>query len=293
MTRHHPLFVILLTTCSLLAEIAQGGPLADQIRKSIDQYENAVRANTLKIIAATTEQEKAQYRASIPSPQVQATEVLKLVKDNLSQPDAIQGVTWLATQCINLPEGQEALHLLAENFADSPEIAAAVRQMEYQPYDLIRPALTAIQARNSTPTVLAAAHFVEGVHAFRASEAATSPEQREASKEEAMMRFQTVLANYPEETIQGFKLADQASDMLFEIANLTPGAVVPDVTGKDIDGTEFSITDYRGKYVVLIFWGDWCHGCHGVQPALINLANRFKDQPLQILGVNTDPASTA
>ncbi|MCB1225279.1 MAG: TlpA family protein disulfide reductase, partial [Verrucomicrobiales bacterium] len=50
---------------------------------------------------------------------------------------------------------------------------------------------------------------------------------------------------------------------------------------------------YRGKYVVLIFWGDWCHGCHGVQPALINLANRFKDQPLQILGVNTDPASTA
>ncbi|MDP6424698.1 MAG: redoxin domain-containing protein [Planctomycetota bacterium] len=31
----------------------------------------------------------------------------------------------------------------------------------------------------------------------------------------------------------------------------------PDIVGKDIDGHTFKLSDYRGKVVVLDFWGDW------------------------------------
>lgn len=50
-----------------------------------------------------------------------------------------------------------------------------------------------------------------------------------------------------------------------ETAAPTPGVTVgfevgnqaPEITGEDIDGVAFKLSDYRGKVVVLDFWGDW------------------------------------
>jgi cytochrome oxidase Cu insertion factor (SCO1/SenC/PrrC family) len=38
----------------------------------------------------------------------------------------------------------------------------------------------------------------------------------------------------------------------FEIGNLAP-----EIQGEDLDGVKFKLSDYRGKVVVLDFWGDW------------------------------------
>ncbi len=35
------------------------------------------------------------------------------------------------------------------------------------------------------------------------------------------------------------------------------GLLAPDIEGEDIDGVTFKLSDYRGKVVVLDFWGDW------------------------------------
>lgn len=35
------------------------------------------------------------------------------------------------------------------------------------------------------------------------------------------------------------------------------GKVAPEIAGPDIDGEDFKLTDYRGKVVMLDFWGDW------------------------------------
>lgn len=34
-------------------------------------------------------------------------------------------------------------------------------------------------------------------------------------------------------------------------------APAPEITGVDVDGKEFKLSDYRGKVVVLDFWGFW------------------------------------
>ena len=39
--------------------------------------------------------------------------------------------------------------------------------------------------------------------------------------------------------------------------NLAIGKVAPEIVGKDVDGKEMKLSDYRGKVVVLDFWGDW------------------------------------
>src|SRR5262249_2437788 len=53
------------------------------------------------------------------------------------------------------------------------------------------------------------------------------------------------------------KLGDLAKGDLFEKRNLVIGKAAPEITGKDIDGTEFKLSDYRGKVVVIDFWGYW------------------------------------
>jgi peroxiredoxin len=33
--------------------------------------------------------------------------------------------------------------------------------------------------------------------------------------------------------------------------------VAPDIAGADLQGVDFKLADYRGKVVVLDFWGNW------------------------------------
>jgi hypothetical protein len=52
-------------------------------------------------------------------------------------------------------------------------------------------------------------------------------------------------------------LGKAAEGELFEIRNLAIGKVAPDIEGEDIDGEQFKLSDYRGKVLVLDFWGNW------------------------------------
>lgn len=48
-----------------------------------------------------------------------------------------------------------------------------------------------------------------------------------------------------------------AKDALFEIENLQIGCTAPDIVAKDTDGVDFKLSDYRGKVILLDFWGFW------------------------------------
>jgi hypothetical protein len=51
--------------------------------------------------------------------------------------------------------------------------------------------------------------------------------------------------------------AGRAFAQVVEQRRFAPGAVAPDFTTTDVDGTDFKLSDYRGKVVVLDFWGFW------------------------------------
>ena len=52
-------------------------------------------------------------------------------------------------------------------------------------------------------------------------------------------------------------LGSKAKSAVFEMRYLAIGKTAPDIQGEDLDGEEFKLSDYRGKVVVLDFWGDW------------------------------------
>ncbi len=48
------------------------------------------------------------------------------------------------------------------------------------------------------------------------------------------------------------------------------------------------LSDYRGKVVVLSFWGTWCGPCMALVPPEKALVERLKGKPFALLGINSD-----
>jgi peroxiredoxin len=286
----HLLFHLILLGSAVAQETPSG--LAVEVRSIIDEYENSVRANTLKIIAATTEEEKNKYRSTIPSAGPYATKMMQFVQAHLDQPEAAMAVSWLVTGAANFPEGQEALKMLGTSFAGRKGIAQAVKQLEHHGLPA-EPVLKAVIEKNPNREEKAAALYALGAIHFKNFDATSDRVSGDASKDTALQCFQRLNAEFAEVSIQGFKLADLSAKMLYEMNNLQVGCEAPEIEGKDADGVSFKLSDYRGKHVIVIFWGGWCHACHGVLPMMNQAAEQLKAKNAVVLGVNTDIESEA
>ncbi len=65
------------------------------------------------------------------------------------------------------------------------------------------------------------------------------------------------------------------------------GKPAPEIEATDLDtGRPVKLADYRGKVVVLDFWGYWCGPCTGNMPHLMELQRKFEGQPLAIIALH-------
>lgn len=74
----------------------------------------------------------------------------------------------------------------------------------------------------------------------------------------------------------------------FLIEHLTPGRIAPNIVGTDTDGVEFALEEYRGDIVVLLFSGQWCGPCRVEYPYHRFMLEHYEDQPVVLLGINSD-----
>lgn len=86
----------------------------------------------------------------------------------------------------------------------------------------------------------------------------------------------------------GRTLAESAQASLFARRNLGVGKVAPEIEGQDVDGKPMRLSDYRGKVVMLVFWGTWCGPCMRFLPTEKALTERLEKQPFVLLGINSD-----
>ena len=61
--------------------------------------------------------------------------------------------------------------------------------------------------------------------------------------------------------------------------------VAPDFTLADLEGNWVSMNQFKGKVVLLNFWGTWCGPCRREIPDFVKLSEKYKDDGLEIVGV--------
>jgi peroxiredoxin len=71
------------------------------------------------------------------------------------------------------------------------------------------------------------------------------------------------------------------------------GKEAPDFTVTDLNGKKHTLSEYRGKNVMLIFWATWCPPCIAEIPHLIELRKQISEDKLVMLGISCiDPKNT-
>ncbi|GIO83588.1 thiol-disulfide oxidoreductase ResA [Paenibacillus faecis] len=66
-----------------------------------------------------------------------------------------------------------------------------------------------------------------------------------------------------------------------------PGDKPPAVKLLGLDGKVHTLEEYKGKAVVLNFWATWCTYCVNEMPALQAQWEKWRDQGVVVLGINT------
>ena len=64
------------------------------------------------------------------------------------------------------------------------------------------------------------------------------------------------------------------------------GFLAPDFTLDTLDGKKVTLSELRGKIVIINLWATWCPPCRAEMPALENAYEQYKDSEVIILGLN-------
>ena len=82
-------------------------------------------------------------------------------------------------------------------------------------------------------------------------------------------------------------------DLKYAVDMLKPGTAAPDFTLKDINGKSVSLSDFKGRKVVLQFWASWCPDCRAEMPLIKSMQAQSDPSEIVFLAVSFDRSEDA
>jgi hypothetical protein len=132
---------------------------------------------------------------------------------------------------------------LADHHANTAKIAALLPKLRYMPGRNIDRLLDKVLADNPDKGAKGSACMVMA--------------QRASAEDKRGELLERCVAEFADVQLGSETIGKIAGRQLNALRNIKIGKTPPDIVGKDMDGNAFKLGDYRGKVVVLDFWGYW------------------------------------
>jgi len=230
---------------------------AERYRDALKEYQKALEAFMTAYRAAKTDSERQKViETKQPDSGRYADTMLKIAADAPKDPVAVEALTWVAMNAYG-PQTEKAMQTLIANHVGDPKIGSLCVRMAYDNTSQSEKFLREVLARNPGHEAKGQACLALGQRLKNQAEMAGAKGKSEAMSKEAEALLERVTKEFADIKLPRGTTGDIARNMLNEIRNLGIGKTAPEVRGEDIDGKTLKLTDFRGKVVVLDFWGDW------------------------------------
>jgi len=238
------------------------GDLAARVEAAIARYDEDYKAWYDRYLAEfpeASEAEQEKLLAELPAPAAHAPELLELAALDPASEAAFQACAWVIGRVDSGESKTGAVDHVTRHLLAHPrvgELLPSVRGGDDVNNEFLRRLVDAA----GTDDLRARACFELAMGLKRAMDRpGLSPADAQRIEAEAARSFERCLAEpfAAVELAQGVTVADRARPGLFELRHLVVGKTAPDIEGEDLDGRPFQLGDYRGKVVLLDFWGDW------------------------------------
>lgn len=255
-------------------------PLSPEARFSGAQrkYKTAVEQFVNEYEAAEDADRAALAKEKFPKAEDYAEEFMNIAVDHPRSEVAFDSLCWIVSNARAGDISDKAFELLFANYIEKEALKDICMSLSYgDPGPQVESRLNQLIDSSPHDSVKAAATFALASYFSRLPQTrqfvASHPEQvgfspasvkylneREVSPMTIEALHQTLISDFPDlKPRQGSKRTYRAmaEQSLFELNNLAIGKIAPEIEGDDLDGVTFKLSDYRGKVVVLDFWGDW------------------------------------
>jgi hypothetical protein len=211
------------------------------------EYQDGVGDFQKSYQAAKTAEERQKAIQRLPKREAFATRMLKLAEDHPTDAAAVDALVWIVINAGYTSEGTKALEIIADHHVKSEKLEPLYLSLIYSSSGSADKLLRRMINENPNRGVRGKACF--GL-ARRLSEEPNGVKDKEADRffEDVEKKYADIPYFRPGMTLG--QVAKQARQLLI-------GKEAPEIEGADIDGKKFKLSEYRGKVVVLDFWGHW------------------------------------
>ena len=219
---------------------------AERIKEIQDEYNQARSDFMVEYRAADSDEaRKKLVDTKFPKPNEYSDRILTILDEGVDKDIEFEALFWLSTSI----RSESATDRLFKDHAKNQEMHKLCLGMIYSPPNQEnKDRLQMLISESPHRQVKGWATFALASYLARNGEV----------DEHVESLFNSAIDEFGDIEFRGKRtLGDMAKAALFEAKNLVVGKEAPDIEGVDLDGKEFKLSDYRGKVVMLDFWGDW------------------------------------
>jgi thiol-disulfide isomerase/thioredoxin len=284
----------------ILASAADDAKKADSpLQAEYDKYKTAVKEKMDEVRKAPPAYQKELMSEVKEYQVIELDKLFELAEKEPATESAFQVFSELMFTALDKAKMKKARDLVAQHHLAQPHVKKILFDLAYtqDPKADLKPdeLLAGVIAKNHDKDALGHAHVALGMVLKAKAKATTGQEKSDLAKkaQEALAAAKARYADVKAGEGTVGKLADGLLAALKLADQLQVGKAVPDISGEDLDGKGFKLSDYKGKVVMLSFWATWCPPCMALVPHEREVVDKLKDKPFALVGVNGDELTDA